>query len=1294
VSWATSPAWAFDYQDTYGDLTKITLPTGGTISYAWGNLPLCTGSTALTQVSRAVGARTVDAQDGTGPHTWSYAINPSLTTTTDPNQNETLHYITEFGTCGYYETQTKWFQGSHTTGTLLKTQTTDYIHTANPYVHLDPRPDVNVLPIRVTTIWPNGKTTKVETDYDASFHNGSNNFSYGDVLAVREYDYGSGAPGPLRRTTTNTYLPFTNSSCLTANLLDLISTSTITDGSGTQIAKSTYSYDGYTLQSSGITTQRDTTIPNPGTRGNLTSVCRWLNTTGGNLCTTTHYYDTGMPYQVTDPRVNTSTYSFSSTNAGAYLTQTSMPDTNSPNLAHHIVSATYDFNTGQTNTFTDQNSQQTTYGYDPLGRITSASFPDGGLTSFTYTDTPLSAHVERTQKIDATRSTDLFVYFDGLARTSRSFSANGESTPYDQEDTCYGARGNVSFSSYPYQGNGTSSPKVCSGAGDSFANDPLNRITLVTHSDSSTVASSFAGGATSVLDEGNGTRRVQRISQVDGLGRLISVCEVSAITLSVGLTPTPAPCGQDIGATGFLTTYTYDALNNLKTVAQGGLNSRSFVYDSLSRLTSAANPESGSTIYNYDSDTNCTTPNSFSTLLLSKVDARGVRTCMRYDNLNRLTQKNYSDSTPVVTYNFDESTANGVALTNTIGRASSQSTTSPNPTAEVFSYDQLGRVKTNSQCTPQNCGTAVFPVIYTYDLLGNMVTSTNGGGVTLSYTVNLAARLTKLTSSLSDANHPGTLLQNVHYGSFGPTSDSLGNGMTDAVAYHSRGWLQSLSATSGGTTRYSFSLTLAPNGDITTGNDSVNGNWTYAYDDFKRLLSANATGQAYTYDYDRFGNRWHQNGPHPSSLGFDANNRITSGSGVTYDAAGNVTADGSHTYAFDAENRLTKVDNGSTAQYVYNAMGQRVRKTAGSSSVDYLYDLEGHAITELSSTGGWNRGEVYATGKHLATYNGSTTYFIHADWLGTERARTDISGNSYEACTSLPFGDWLTCTGGDPSPMHFTGKERDSESGLDNFEARYNSSSLGRFMSPDPENVGASLGAPQSWNAYSYVLNNPLNSVDPTGLDCIYVDINTGMQTDFNRGDCDNSTEEKANSGYYVDGAVDRSSIQTEGNWIAYTYTPDGPSLNNVGAQCWGDCPNGAVQVSASVWNTPKIDPDIIKYGDKYNTWVIKHLGPPAMVISGFTGLDPAFCGGPLLDNSELSDADHAPEQTEKEKELNEGKQVKRSTDDHGNPIKKRPGPAPKGNQSGPDQAGSAAAAAEAMALVNNGINCIANSRK
>ena len=73
-------------------------------------------------------------------------------------------------------------------------------------------------------------------------------------------------------------------------------------------------------------------------------------------------------------------------------------------------------------------------------------------------------------------------------------------------------------------------------------------------------------------------------------------------------------------------------------------------------------------------------------------------------------------------------------------------------------------------------------------------------------------------------------------------------------------------------------------------------------------------------------------------------------------------------------------------------------------------------------------------------------------------------------------------------PSRFTGKERDSESGLDYFGARYYGSTMGRWMSPDPGNIGADPTNPQSWNMYAYVLNNPLRFVDPNGLYCAWED--------------------------------------------------------------------------------------------------------------------------------------------------------------------------------------------------------------
>jgi RHS repeat-associated protein len=131
-------------------------------------------------------------------------------------------------------------------------------------------------------------------------------------------------------------------------------------------------------------------------------------------------------------------------------------------------------------------------------------------------------------------------------------------------------------------------------------------------------------------------------------------------------------------------------------------------------------------------------------------------------------------------------------------------------------------------------------------------------------------------------------------------------------------------------------------------------------------------------------------------------------------------------------------------------------------------------------------------GRLLATYDapGQASPGYHynlTDWLGTKRMQTTSGGNQQETCISNPFGDGLSCTGGaDATEQHFTGKDRDVESGLDYFYARYYSSVLGRFMTPDwsgaPAAVPyASFGDPQSLNLYAYVGNNPNTGIDVDG---------------------------------------------------------------------------------------------------------------------------------------------------------------------------------------------------------------------
>ena len=262
-----------------------------------------------------------------------------------------------------------------------------------------------------------------------------------------------------------------------------------------------------------------------------------------------------------------------------------------------------------------------------------------------------------------------------------------------------------------------------------------------------------------------------------------------------------------------------------------------------------------------------------------------------------------------------------------------------------------------------------------------------------------------------------------------------------------------------------------PTSNLHTYTDTVNGTWSLSYDPLNRVQSASASAGPYAglglqWTYDSFGNRLSQQNtgipPTPgnySSWGHftDGTNRVTASNqapapgGVTYDAAGNITFDGVNNYAYDAENRLCASGNGyGITQYVYDAEGRRVAKASASSvscytggttpavTATYVLGRSGEQVTEFNGSGVWQHTNVYADGQLLATYKSDNNlYFPFTDPLGTTRVWAPAVGTTGEKCSSLPFGDVQACSGTDPSEQHFTGKERDTESGLDYFGARY-----------------------------------------------------------------------------------------------------------------------------------------------------------------------------------------------------------------------------------------------------------------
>jgi len=304
------------------------------------------------------------------------------------------------------------------------------------------------------------------------------------------------------------------------------------------------------------------------------------------------------------------------------------------------------------------------------------------------------------------------------------------------------------------------------------------------------------------------------------------------------------------------------------------------------------------------------------------------------------------------------------------------------------------------------------------------------------------------------------------------------------------------------------------------GNDALAGEaaWSalqsFGYDPLNRLTTFQEGGAVETNGYDAWGNRWATvsgglvaDPLTPSGSGWfsQTNNRMT---GVGYDAVGNQTQVNPYTLEYDAEGKVRTVAsamNGS-ASYEYDGDGRRVKKT-----------VNGNVVTTFAYD---------AFGRLAAEYGGSSTgngvQYLTADHLGSVRLVTDGAGAVVRRHDYRPFGEDLTGVNGRSAKYgdvkntrRFTSKERDAETGLDYFEARYLSAAQGRFTSTDP--VSGGPGDPQSWNMYAYARNNPLLYTDPDGQTYRICDTSGHCDDNYSDANFDKNLSGTARSGAILD---------------------------------------------------------------------------------------------------------------------------------------------------------------------------------
>lgn len=1052
-------SYSFTYEPTpgasgyfTGRVQKVTLPTGGYYEYDYGatndGANCADGSTVNLTRKISVDGVTIAA-------TWTFVRNVGLSSTTVTAPTATADQTVYTFDTNAHETSRKMYQGSSSSGALLRTINTTWA--------------VNSTPATKITILEDSNHTQneVETTFD----------SFGNLQVLKEHDWGTGTPGGVLRTTTLTYV--SSSAYINLNILNLLAKETVADSGGAIQSRTDITYD----ETGKINTSCPVSIPQHDDAGHGCSfTTRGLPTTVTTYPTHPEIPSGGIAKHFTYDwfgNLRTADLNCCQEKTWAYSTATqySQPDSvtsgsSSPTLT---TRATYNQYTGQVATSTNENGKVTTFVCaDPghMNRLTNVTRPDSAQITYAYDDTGRTVMV--TSPVTSTSTVKQVTAFDGLGRQSTTSFQDSSNNTYAILQTQYDSMSRAYRSSNPY----TSAPSYWT----QIAFDPLGRPTSVLLPDNSATTYTYAANTVTITDPAG----KQRKTQSDGLGRLAEVLE---------------PDGN--GNLNQQTSYAYNVLDALTMVTgAGSTQTRTYGYDHMGRLTSVSTPEANNVpeTYQYDNFNNLT----------QRSDPRGVITTYGYDTLNRVQSLSYDvttnntgvAATPSVSFTFGTNSAqnnNGRLITMTDGAGS-----------ENYSYD--ANLSLTTQVQKVVSGTT-YTTGYQYNLAGELRQITYPSGRIVQQSFDAIGRLCAIaqTSSGCTSNTNPYATGYGYNAAFELTGFNYANGVAASFGYSpDRLQITSLSYVKGTTTLFSlnylYGTTGSNNGQILGITDNVeNGRTaTYTYDALARLSTAVTTGSTnypkwgLSWTYDQYGNRLKQNtipGTCVSPMSCPTNsvtvdptsNHITD-PGYGYDANGNIINDGENALTYDAENHLlTSSGILGSGTYVYDGNGWRVKKCVPnciSPTTTTVYVFSGtKVIAEYvngAAPGSPTREYIYSGSLLLAKIESGATQYYHADHLST-RVMTDSNGNEIGEQGHFPYGEtWYPS-----SPItkwEFTSYERDSESGNDYAMARSHVNRLGRFSSPDL--LSGSTGDPQSLNRYTYVLDDPIHHVDPLGMDC------------------------------------------------------------------------------------------------------------------------------------------------------------------------------------------------------------------